>query len=80
MLSNQWTVKDFYPIEYLPRGVRLSAYGGDASDLPVAVLQDSSTPSPRSEPAFPSIAPTRSIRSSKPTPTWNPVEPPGSSS
>ena len=33
MLSNEWTVKDFYPIEYLPRGVRLTAYGGDATDL-----------------------------------------------
>ena len=40
MLSNEWTVKDFYPIEYLPRGVRLTAYGGDAADLPAAVLQD----------------------------------------
>ncbi|MBW0114420.1 zinc-binding alcohol dehydrogenase family protein [Pseudonocardia abyssalis] len=40
MLSNRWTVPDFYPIEYLPRGVRLSAYGGDASDLPPAVLQE----------------------------------------
>jgi NADPH:quinone reductase len=40
MLSNQWTVRDFYPIEYLPRGVRLTAYGGDATDLPVAVLQE----------------------------------------
>ena len=40
MLSNQWTVSDFYPIDYLPRGVRLTAYGGDASDLPSAVLQD----------------------------------------
>lgn len=39
MLSNEWTVKDFYPIEYLPRGVRLTAYGGDANDLPPAVLQ-----------------------------------------
>ncbi|MBX3287304.1 MAG: zinc-binding dehydrogenase [Actinobacteria bacterium] len=39
MLSNQWTVPDFYPIEYLPRGVRLTAYGGDATDLPPAVLQ-----------------------------------------
>ena len=39
MLSNQWTVQDFYPIEYLPRGVRLTAYGGDASDLPASVLQ-----------------------------------------
>lgn len=39
MLSNQWTVPDFYPIGYLPRGVRLSAYGGGARDLPAAVLQ-----------------------------------------
>lgn len=40
MLSNQWTVRDFYPIEYLPRGVRLAAYGGDAGDLPREVLQE----------------------------------------
>ncbi len=39
MLSNQWIVEDFYPIEYLPRGVRLTAYGGDATDLAVGVLQ-----------------------------------------
>src|SRR5947207_12097533 len=39
MLSNQWTVRDFYPIGYLPRGVRLTAYGGEAADLPAAVLQ-----------------------------------------
>jgi NADPH:quinone reductase-like Zn-dependent oxidoreductase len=39
MLSNQWTVADFYPIEYIPSGVRLTAYGGDASDLPADVLQ-----------------------------------------
>jgi NADPH:quinone reductase-like Zn-dependent oxidoreductase len=40
MLSNEWTVRDFYPIEYLPSGVRLTAYGGDASDLPQGVLQE----------------------------------------
>lgn len=39
MLSNEWTVKDFYPIGYLPRGVRLAAYSGEASDLPADVLQ-----------------------------------------
>jgi NADPH:quinone reductase-like Zn-dependent oxidoreductase len=39
MLSNQWLVRDFYPIDYLPRGVRLTAYSGDARDLPAAVLQ-----------------------------------------
>ena len=39
MLSNQWTVRDFYPIDYLPRGVRLTAYGGGAADLPPELLQ-----------------------------------------
>jgi NADPH:quinone reductase-like Zn-dependent oxidoreductase len=40
MLSNVWTVEDFYPIEYIPRGVRLTAYHGEAQDLPQAVLQE----------------------------------------
>jgi NADPH2:quinone reductase len=40
MLSNEWIVKDFYPIAYLPSGVRLTGYGGDAKDLPAHVLQD----------------------------------------
>lgn len=39
MLSNEWIVENFYPIGYLPQGVRLTAYGGDASDLPADVLQ-----------------------------------------
>jgi NADPH:quinone reductase-like Zn-dependent oxidoreductase len=39
MLSNQWIVRDFYPIGYLPSGVRLTAYVGDAADLPPAILQ-----------------------------------------
>jgi NADPH:quinone reductase len=39
MLSNQWTVRDFYPIGYLPAGVRLTAYGGEAADLPPRLLQ-----------------------------------------
>jgi NADPH:quinone reductase-like Zn-dependent oxidoreductase len=40
MLSNKWTVRDFYPIDYIPRGVRLTSYGGDANDLPQRVLQE----------------------------------------
>lgn len=40
MLSNEWTVRDFYPISYLPTGVRLTSYSGDAGNLPAAVLQD----------------------------------------
>jgi NADPH:quinone reductase-like Zn-dependent oxidoreductase len=40
MLSNEWTIKDFYPLDYIPSGVRLTTYGGDAKDLPARVLQD----------------------------------------
>ncbi len=40
MLSNQWTIPDFYPIDYIPRGVRLTSYTGGAADLPRNVLQE----------------------------------------
>jgi NADPH:quinone reductase len=40
MLSNEWIVPDFYPIDYIPHGVRLTSYAGEASDLPAYVLQD----------------------------------------
>lgn len=40
MLSDVWTIPDFYPMDYLPNGVRLTAYSGEASDLPPAVLQE----------------------------------------
>jgi NADPH2:quinone reductase len=40
MLSNEWTVRDFYPIDYIPRGVRLTSYHGEARDLPARVLQE----------------------------------------
>ncbi|CAM3935044.1 zinc-binding dehydrogenase [Smaragdicoccus niigatensis] len=39
MLSNKWTVSEFYPIDYIPRGVRLTSYSGGAGDLPAPVLQ-----------------------------------------
>ncbi|ACU75085.1 Alcohol dehydrogenase zinc-binding domain protein [Catenulispora acidiphila DSM 44928] len=39
-LSNQYSVRDFSPNEYLPRGVRLAGYFGDASDLPQDVFQE----------------------------------------
>jgi NADPH:quinone reductase-like Zn-dependent oxidoreductase len=40
MLANEWIVERFYPIGYIPDGVRLTAYGGEAADLPQAALQD----------------------------------------
>lgn len=33
-LSNQWTIPDFSPLGNIPSGVRLTAYGGGATDLP----------------------------------------------
>jgi NADPH2:quinone reductase len=39
LLSNEWIIPNFYPIAYLPKGVRLTAYGGDSGDLPADVLQ-----------------------------------------
>jgi NADPH:quinone reductase-like Zn-dependent oxidoreductase len=39
-LSNEWIVPDFYPTGFLPNGVRLTGYSGDASDLPEAILQE----------------------------------------
>lgn len=39
MLSGAWTIPDFSPIGYLPRGVRLTAYSGESPDLPREVLQ-----------------------------------------
>ena len=40
MLSDEWTIPEFYPMDWLPNGVRLTAYSGEASDLPPHVLQD----------------------------------------
>lgn len=40
LVSGQWTVHEFYPHDFLPNGVRLTAYNGDAADLPAAVLQE----------------------------------------
>ena len=39
MLSDQWTINEFYPMDWLPNGVRLTAYSGEAADLPAAALQ-----------------------------------------
>jgi len=40
MLSDQWTLPDFYPTGDIPSGVRLTGYTGDATDLPSSVLQE----------------------------------------
>jgi NADPH2:quinone reductase len=39
MLSQQWSIPDFYPIDVIPAGVRLTAYSGGSSDLSASVLQ-----------------------------------------
>lgn len=39
MLSDEWTIAEFYPMDWLPNGVRLTAYSGEAVDLAPATLQ-----------------------------------------
>lgn len=39
MLSDEWTIPEFYPLDWLANGVRLTAYSGEAADLPAPVLQ-----------------------------------------
>lgn len=40
MLSDEWTIPEFYPMDWLPNGVRLTAYSGEAADLSAEALQD----------------------------------------
>ncbi|MGP3535347.1 zinc-binding dehydrogenase [Microbacterium sp. RD1] len=40
MLSDEWTIPEFYPMDWLPNGVRLTAYAGEADDLATADLQE----------------------------------------
>ncbi|MCU1405361.1 MAG: NADPH:quinone reductase [Glaciihabitans sp.] len=40
MLSDHWTIPEFYPMDWLPNGVRLTAYSGGATDLAAGDLQD----------------------------------------
>jgi NADPH2:quinone reductase len=37
-LSDEWVIPDFSPLGYIPFGVRLTAYGGEAADLPADVF------------------------------------------
>src|SRR5437660_3954727 len=38
MLSNEWTVRDLYPIDYIPRCVRLTFYRGGANYLSCSLV------------------------------------------
>ena len=76
MLSNQWTVPNFYPIAYLPKGVRLAAYGGESEDLPAAVLQGylDKIASGTLKSAPHAYTASISTRSGKLTPIWRTIE------
>ncbi|WP_205570037.1 MULTISPECIES: zinc-binding dehydrogenase [Actinomyces] len=39
MLSDSWTIPDFYPLDWIPFGVRLTTYSGGAESLPQGELQ-----------------------------------------
>jgi hypothetical protein len=80
MLRNQWSVAEFYPIEYIPSGVRLTAYGGDATGFPTDVLQAYLDAVAAGRSPSRSTARTRSTRPHKRTPTWNTDGQPANSS
>ena len=40
MLSDEWTIPEFYPMDWLPNGVRLTSYSGNSTDLSAATLQE----------------------------------------
>jgi NADPH:quinone reductase len=71
MLSNEWIVEKFYPIDYIPRGVRLTAYGGEAADLPAKILQSFIEEVEPVASACLSATSTGSTRSSRRTRRWS---------
>ena len=79
LLSNQWTVKDFYPIDYIPAGVRLTAYEGRASTFPVRPCSGCSKQSPTAVcRSLCTTSTTDSKRSDKPTRKWKTTRQPAS--
>ena len=80
-LSNQWTVRDFSPNEYLPRGVRLAGYFGDAADLPREAFGEIlNAVAAAGCPSRWTASTTAWSRCRRPTTTWSTTAPPASSS
>ena len=82
-LSNQYSVRDFSPNEYLPRGVRLAGYFGDAADLPRETFQEILDAVTAGQLTFHYVGPrlaTALSRCHGPTTTWSTTEPRASSS
>jgi hypothetical protein len=80
-LSNQWTVRDFSPNEYLPRGVRLAGYFDDAADLPREVFQEIVDAVAAGRLSFPVDRVYDGLEQVRQrTTTWNTTAPPASSS
>ena len=67
MLSDSWTIPDFYPMDWIPTGVRLTTYAGEAHNLPAS---GSWTGSPRARWIWCPCTPTRSRTSSGRSRTW----------
>jgi len=78
-LSNQWTVQDFAPNEYLPKGVRLAGYFGDAGDLRPSRRSWTRSP-PAGCPSPWTASMTAWNRCGRPTTTWSMTAPPAISS
>ena len=80
-LSNQYTVRDFSPNEYLPKGVRLAGYFGDAADLPREAFQEILDAVAAGRWPSPWTASTTAWnRCRRPTTTWSTTAPRASSS
>jgi hypothetical protein len=71
MRSNQWIVRNFYLIAYLPKGVRLTVYGGDSADLPGDVLHAYLDKIASGEISLGRRTSTASTTSARRTPTWS---------
>jgi len=73
MLSDEWTTAGFCPMDGLPNGVRLTAYSGEAADLPEPVLQDFLDAVADGEATIPWDGSTAWTRSCRPIATWKPA-------
>lgn len=80
-LSNQWTVKDFSPNEYLPRGCGWRATSATPPTCPGRCSRRSSTRSrPGGSPSPWTVSTTGWSRCGRPTTTWRTTAPPANSS
>jgi NADPH:quinone reductase len=70
MLSNEWTVRDFYPIDYIPRGCGSPPTPARPPICRRRSCKTSWTPLQQAKRLFPCTGSTTWMRSARPTPRW----------